>query len=160
MGLFLAELSRAVPARTHAVLVLDRAGWHVSADLVVPANLTLVHLPPYRPELNPVETVWRLYLRERWPSHRASSRGRLRGGRGRRRRGQGAERWETAKFPKAHRMWAGQPTSRCVSARPRQHAQMLTRRRRGRCPLDIRLGLADFESAAPYISEDLPTSSS
>jgi putative transposase len=69
MGLFLAELSRAVPAGTHAVVVLDRAGWHVSADLVVPANLTLVHQPPYSPELNPVETVW-LYLRERWLSHR------------------------------------------------------------------------------------------
>src|SRR5215213_6486877 len=69
MTLFLAELARVVPAGTHAVLVLDRAGWHVSGDLVVPANLTLVHLPPYSPELNPVERVW-LYLRERWPSHR------------------------------------------------------------------------------------------
>ena len=67
MGRFLAELARAVPAGVHAVLVLDRAGWHVSADLVVPVNLPLVHLPPYRPELNPVETVW-LYLRERWLS--------------------------------------------------------------------------------------------
>ena len=55
MTLFLAELARVVPAGTHAVLVLDRAGWHVSGDLVVPANLTLVHLPPYSPELNPVE---------------------------------------------------------------------------------------------------------
>jgi DDE superfamily endonuclease len=65
----LAELARAVPAGAHAVLVLDRAGWHTSRDLVVPDNLTLVHLPPYSPELNPVETVW-LYLRERWLSHR------------------------------------------------------------------------------------------
>ena len=69
MGLFLAELSRAVPAGTHAVLVLDRAGWRVSADLVVPPDLTLVRLPPYSPELNSVERVW-LYLRERWLSHR------------------------------------------------------------------------------------------
>ena len=69
MNLFLAERSRAVPAGTHAVVVLDRAGWHVSADLAVPPNLTLVHLPPYSPELNPVETVW-LHLRERWLSHR------------------------------------------------------------------------------------------
>jgi transposase len=69
MNAFLAELGRAVPAEAHAVLVLDRAGWHVSADLRVPPNLTLVHLPPYSPELNPVETVW-LYLRERWLSHR------------------------------------------------------------------------------------------
>jgi DDE superfamily endonuclease len=69
MNLFLGELARAVPSGTHAVLVLDRAGWHVSADLVVPANLTLVHLPAYSPELNPVEKVWQ-YLRDRHLSHR------------------------------------------------------------------------------------------
>jgi hypothetical protein len=50
-GVFLAELARAVPAGTHAALVLDGAGWHVSEDLIVPANLTLIHPPPYRPEL-------------------------------------------------------------------------------------------------------------
>jgi len=65
MGLFLAELAAGLPRDVHAVLVLDRAGWHVSKDLVVPANLTLVHLPPYSPELNPVERVW-LHLRERF----------------------------------------------------------------------------------------------
>ena len=69
MNLFLAELARAVPTGTHAVLVLDRAGWHVSGDLAVPTNITLVHLPSHSPELNPVERVW-LYLRERWLSHR------------------------------------------------------------------------------------------
>ena len=69
MNLFLAELSRAVPAGTHAALVLDGAGWHVSEGLTVPANLTLVPLPPYSPELNPVERVWE-HLRDRWLSHR------------------------------------------------------------------------------------------
>ncbi len=69
MNLFLAELARAVPEGVHAVVVLDRAGWHVSAGLAVPANLTLVRLPPYSPELNPVERVW-LYLRERFLSLR------------------------------------------------------------------------------------------
>jgi DDE superfamily endonuclease len=69
MGLFLAELAQALPARTHAVLVLDRAGWHVSADLAVPPNLALVHLPSYSPGLNPVENVWQ-HLRDRHPSHR------------------------------------------------------------------------------------------
>src|SRR4051794_2859558 len=49
MGVFLAELARAVPAGTHAALVLDGAGWHVSDDLTVPANLTLIHPPPYSP---------------------------------------------------------------------------------------------------------------
>jgi hypothetical protein len=69
MGVFLAELSRAIPAGSHAGLVLDGAGWHVSEDLCVPANLTLIPLPPYSPELNPVERVWE-YLRDRWLSHR------------------------------------------------------------------------------------------
>jgi hypothetical protein len=69
MNLFLAELAGALPAGTHAVLVLDRAGWHVGGDLDVPANLTLGHLPPRAPELNPVEKVWQ-YLRDRWLSHR------------------------------------------------------------------------------------------
>src|SRR3954462_414242 len=69
MDVFLAELSRAVPAGSHAALVLDGAGWHVSEELSVPANLTLIHPPPYSPELNPVERVWE-YLRDRWLSHR------------------------------------------------------------------------------------------
>lgn len=69
MDLFLAELGRRLPERTHAVLVLDQAGWHTSRRLDGPANLTLVHLPPYGPELNPVEKLWR-YLREPFFSHR------------------------------------------------------------------------------------------
>ena len=72
MDVFLAELGRAVPAGTHAALVLDGAGWHVSEGLSVPANLTLVPLPPYSPELHPVERVW-AYLRDRWLSHRGCS---------------------------------------------------------------------------------------
>ena len=46
------------------MLVLDGAGWHGAKALTVPANVTLVRLPPYSPELNPVERVW-LHLRER-----------------------------------------------------------------------------------------------
>ena len=74
MGVFLAELSRAIPAGSHAGLVLDGAGWHVSENLSVPANLTLIPLPPYSPELNPVERVWE-YLRDRWLSHRVLAAG-------------------------------------------------------------------------------------
>jgi transposase len=69
MRLFLAEFSRRLPDDSHAVLVLDGAGWHGGEALAVPANVTLVHLPPYAPELNPVERVW-LYLRERFLSLR------------------------------------------------------------------------------------------
>ena len=69
MNLLLAELAGTLPAQTHAVLVLDRAGWHISGDLAVPANLTLLHLPSKSPELNPMANVWQ-YMRERWLSHR------------------------------------------------------------------------------------------
>ena len=69
MGLFLAEFAAGLPEDVHAVLVLDRAGWHGAKALAVPANVTLVPLPPYSPELNPVERVW-LYLRERFLSLR------------------------------------------------------------------------------------------
>jgi hypothetical protein len=51
------------------VPVLDRAGWHTAKKLVIPSNVTLVWLPPYSPQLNPVERLW-LFLRERHLSHR------------------------------------------------------------------------------------------
>ena len=69
MDLFLAQFAAALPADAHAVLVLDGAGWHDQRALTVPDNLTLVPLPAYSPELNPVERVW-LYLRERFLSLR------------------------------------------------------------------------------------------
>ena len=36
-------------------MVLDQAGWHGSSALVIPANMTLVPLPPYSPQLYPME---------------------------------------------------------------------------------------------------------
>jgi len=69
MDLFLAQFAAALPAAAHAVLVLDGAGWHDQRALTVPDNLTLVPLPAYSPELNPVERIW-LYLRERFLSLR------------------------------------------------------------------------------------------
>jgi transposase len=69
MGLFLTHFAQELAPGVHAVLLLDRAGWHVAQGLSVPANVTLLPLPPYSPELNPVERIW-LYLRERYLSHR------------------------------------------------------------------------------------------
>lgn len=43
---------------THVVLVLDGAGWHKANDLIVPDSMTLLFLPPYAPELMPMERVW------------------------------------------------------------------------------------------------------
>lgn len=62
MSLHLAEISRNVAPGAHAALVLDGAGYHIAADLKLPPNITLVPLPPYAPELNPMENVWE-YLR-------------------------------------------------------------------------------------------------
>ena len=70
MSLFLAAFAEQLAPGTHAVLILDQAGWHGARRLVVPSNnVTLLPLPAYSPELNPVERVW-LYLRERFPSRR------------------------------------------------------------------------------------------
>jgi transposase len=65
MNRHLAEIAGAVAPDAHAVLVLDGAGWHGAHALVVPDNISLVTLPPYSPELNPVENVWQ-YLRANW----------------------------------------------------------------------------------------------
>jgi transposase len=46
-------------------IVLDQAGWHVAKNLKVPYNITLLHLPPYSPEINPVERLW-AYLKSHY----------------------------------------------------------------------------------------------
>ena len=58
MALHLREISAKVTPGHHAVLLVDQAGWHLSAQLVVPGNITIVPLPPKCPELNPQENVW------------------------------------------------------------------------------------------------------
>ena len=69
MQLHLVEVSSRVRRGAHAVLLLDRAGWHTTRRLVVPKNITLVFLPSRAPELNPVENIWQ-YLRQNWLSNR------------------------------------------------------------------------------------------
>ncbi len=55
MNLHPSEISTAISSGAHAVLVVDGAGWHqTSGSLRMPDNVTLLHLPPYNPELNPV----------------------------------------------------------------------------------------------------------
>ena len=69
MILFLAELSQAVAPGAHGIVLMDKAGWHTAGELRVPKNLSLVFLPPYSPELNPIERLW-LHLRDNRLSHR------------------------------------------------------------------------------------------
>jgi hypothetical protein len=69
MALHLAEISQTVTPGAHAVVLLDQAGWHLSDKLDIPANITLMPLPPKSPELNPVENIWQ-FIRENWLSNR------------------------------------------------------------------------------------------
>ena len=65
MSLHLKEISRNVQHGSHAVILIDGAGWHQAGDLVVPDNLSLLRLPPYSPELNAQENIWQ-YLRQNY----------------------------------------------------------------------------------------------
>src|SRR3954454_21903291 len=69
LNLFLEQFSGELPAGVHAVLIWDGAGYHTGGDLMVPSNVSLIHLPPYSPELNPVEDLWH-YLRSHHWSNR------------------------------------------------------------------------------------------
>ncbi len=69
MQAHLDEIAMTVARGAHAVLLLDRAGWHTTAKLAVPVNITVIFLPSRAPELNPVENVWQ-YLRANWLSNR------------------------------------------------------------------------------------------
>lgn len=63
------EISRCVAPGGHAILLLDGASWHTTKALEWPANVSPLFLPPYAPELNPVENIWQ-YLRQTWLSNR------------------------------------------------------------------------------------------
>jgi len=57
MQIFLDEISVRYPDN-RMIMVLDGAGWHRNESLMVPDNIQLLKLPPYSPELNPVEHLW------------------------------------------------------------------------------------------------------
>jgi transposase len=57
MDLFLGRMARCLKGR-RCILVMGRAGWHVSGGLKFPPNIRIVLLPPCSPGLNPVECLW------------------------------------------------------------------------------------------------------
>jgi transposase len=58
MQIHLNEISKQVEENYHAIIVMDRAGWHTTEALIIPKNITIFPLPSYSPELNPMEQVW------------------------------------------------------------------------------------------------------
>lgn len=57
MNIFLQQMSQWLEDKK-AFIVMDRAGWHQAKELIVPDNINIIFLPPYSPELNPVERLW------------------------------------------------------------------------------------------------------
>ncbi len=66
IDVFLAELSRRLAPDVHAALIGDGAGFHVAKSLEVPENVSLIRLPPYSPELNPIENLWHHFRSHFW----------------------------------------------------------------------------------------------
>ena len=62
------EIARNVASGAHAVLILDRAAWHVTSKLVMPTNITPILLPSRAPEPNLVENIWQ-YMLANWLSN-------------------------------------------------------------------------------------------
>jgi hypothetical protein len=69
MNLHLAEIARTVAPGARAVMLVDQAGWHVTAALIIPENISIIALPAKCPELNPVENIWQ-FMRDNWLSNR------------------------------------------------------------------------------------------
>lgn len=69
VNIFLEQFSRTLAADEHAVVIWDGAGFHTSGTLRLPANVSVVQLPAYSPELNPVENLWH-YLKSHFWSNR------------------------------------------------------------------------------------------
>jgi len=62
MNVFLQEMSSWL-GNKKAFVVMDQAGWHRAKELIVPNNIFIIYLPPYSPELNPVERMWQ-YMKD------------------------------------------------------------------------------------------------
>ncbi|CAH9056863.1 hypothetical protein PSECIP111854_01880 [Pseudoalteromonas sp. CIP111854] len=68
----MSQISQATPVGRHAVVIIDGAGWHTYDTAAEFNNLTLIKLPPYSPELNPIEQVWS-WIRQHCLSNRVFS---------------------------------------------------------------------------------------
>ena len=70
VNMFLTQLSATLEPDVQGVLVWDGAGYHRANDLRCPPNITLLSLPPYSPELNPVENLWHYLRSHHWSNRR------------------------------------------------------------------------------------------
>ena len=58
MSFFLRQIADTFPDE-YVVIFMDKAAWHTTGKLVIPDHVSLEFLPPYSPQLNPVEVLWK-----------------------------------------------------------------------------------------------------
>lgn len=68
LNLYLEKFSQSYP-EVNILLIMDCAGWHRSNRLKVPQNVEILYLPPYSPDLNPVEKLWLWFRRHICRNH-------------------------------------------------------------------------------------------
>ena len=66
INVFLEQFRREVHSDVHVVLLWDKAGFHTSTEINIPEHVTIVPLPSYSPELNPVENLWHYFRSHYW----------------------------------------------------------------------------------------------
>ena len=70
INIFLEQFAKEIPLEVHVAMIWDQAGFHTAKELKVPQSITILPLPPYSPELNPMENLWH-FLRSHYGSNRA-----------------------------------------------------------------------------------------
>ena len=70
INVFFEQFAREVDPDVHVVMIWDQAGFHTAHAVQPPANVTLIELPPYSPELNPIENLWHYLRAHHWSNRR------------------------------------------------------------------------------------------
>jgi transposase len=66
---FFREFEKETDPDVHVVMIWDQAGFHTSKSVKAPANVTIIALPPYSPQLNPIERLWLYKRKHYWSNH-------------------------------------------------------------------------------------------
>lgn len=67
---FFEQMANEIDDAVHVVMFWDQAGYHIASALTPPSNVTLISLPPYSPELNPIENLWHYLRSHHWSNRR------------------------------------------------------------------------------------------
>ena len=66
VNVFFEQMAQEIEEGVHVVMIWDQAGYHTSGKLKIPDNITPIVLPPYSPELNPIENLWHFLRCHHW----------------------------------------------------------------------------------------------